>query len=121
MINFILYIVSSIFVSIVTPIGYVAILIKAIFTKDKDYLSKKLLKLAVSKDQFGNVVLEPLLSITLTKSISTALFGNEDETISSVLGKNKLDKTLTLFGKLIVKILNFFERNHSVKSIEEDE
>ena len=44
-------------------------------------------------------------------------FGKENETISSALGKNQRDKTLSKKGKLLVKILDFFDENHCENSI----
>ena len=58
----------------------------------------------------------------LHRNISTIhkdLFGREKETISSALGKNEIDKTLSKKGKLLVKILDFFDENHCEKSIKE--
>ena len=46
-------------------------------------------------------------------------FGRENETISSALGKNQRDKTLTNCGKRLVAILDFFDENHCKKSIKE--
>ena len=46
-------------------------------------------------------------------------FGRQGETISSALGKNERDKTLSKKGKLLVKILDFFDENHCQKSIKE--
>ena len=46
-------------------------------------------------------------------------FGREGETISSALGKNQRDGTLTKKGKLLVKILDFLDKNHCIKSIKE--
>ena len=46
-------------------------------------------------------------------------FGKENETISSALGKNERDKTLSKKGKLLVKILDFLDKNHCEKSIKE--
>ena len=46
-------------------------------------------------------------------------FGKENETISSALGKNERDKTLSKTGKLLVKILDFFDENHCKNSIKE--
>ncbi|MHC0442306.1 hypothetical protein [Flavobacterium sp. 3-210] len=45
-------------------------------------------------------------------------FGAENETISSALGKNQRDETLTKSGKRLVKVLDFFEKDHCLKSIE---
>jgi hypothetical protein len=46
-------------------------------------------------------------------------FGRENETISSVLGKNERDQTLEKLGKLLVKILNIIDKDHCRKSIQE--
>ena len=46
-------------------------------------------------------------------------FGKENETISSALGKNERDKTLSKTGKLLVKILDFLDKNHCQKSMKE--
>ena len=46
-------------------------------------------------------------------------FGVVGETISSALGKNERDKTLSKKGKLLVKILDFFDENHCKNSIKE--
>ena len=46
-------------------------------------------------------------------------FGVVGETISSALGKNQRDKTLSKKGKLLVKILDFLDENHCMKSIKE--
>ena len=46
-------------------------------------------------------------------------FGREGETISSALGKNQRDKTLTTSGKILVFILDFLDKNHCIKSIKE--
>ena len=44
-------------------------------------------------------------------------FGKENETISSALGKNKRDNTLTNCGKILIAILDFFDENHCENSI----
>ena len=46
-------------------------------------------------------------------------FGKTGETISSALGKNQRDKTLTNCGKILVAILDFLDKNHCKKSIKE--
>ena len=47
------------------------------------------------------------------------LFGVVGETISSALGKNQRDKTLTNCGEILVAILDFLDKNHCIKSIKE--
>ena len=44
---------------------------------------------------------------------------SEYQTISSALGKNERDKTLSKKGKLLVKILDFLDKNHCQNSIKE--
>ena len=46
-------------------------------------------------------------------------FGKENETISSALGKNQRDGTLTKKGKTLVAILDFLDKNHCENSIKE--
>ena len=46
-------------------------------------------------------------------------FGNENETISSALGKNERDNTLSKTGKVICYILGKIEKDHCKKSIKE--
>ena len=46
-------------------------------------------------------------------------FGREGETISSALGKNQRDGTLTKKGKTLVAILDFLDKNHCENSIKE--
>lgn len=84
-------------------------------------LADYLLEVAQSIDQFGNVVCADLFDITLIKKGSIHKFGNPDETISSVLGKNKVSGTLSRTGKVVDWILDKIDPNHSIKSIEEDE
>ena len=75
---------------------------------------------ALSIDQLGNVVCKELFNDILITP-SGIPFGNPDETISSVLGKNKLNSSLTWLGKSLDWILNKLDPNHSIKSIEADE
>ena len=43
------------------------------------------------------------------------MFGNVNETISSALGKNQRDKTLSWFGKGICFILDKLDKDHCKK------
>jgi hypothetical protein len=46
-------------------------------------------------------------------------FGDVRETISSALGKNQRDGTLSKFGKGICFVLDEIDKNHCKKSIKE--
>ena len=63
----------------------------------------------------------PMFNSILISSKSEYKFGNPDETISSVLGKNKRAGNLLYLGKRLDAWLNGIDPNHSIKSIEEDE
>ena len=72
---------------------------------------------AINLDMFGNREFRFSLNKYLITEKSQDRFGNIEETISSVLGKNQLSNNLTKFGKVIVWILNKIEKNHCIKSI----
>jgi hypothetical protein len=72
---------------------------------------------AINLDKFGNREFRTLLNKAL-KIESGYEFGNMNETISGVLGKNERDKTLTKTGKCLVFILNKLDKNHCLKSID---
>lgn len=74
--------------------------------------------LAISEDQYGNVLGQHLFNDVLITKYSKDKFGNPDETISSVLGKNKKAGTLTRLGKILSAILNWFDPNHVEKAID---
>jgi len=84
-------------------------------------VSQYLREVAVSVDQLGNVVCSDLFDVTLIKRKQGYRFGNPDETISGVLGKNQRLNTLSKVGKALNFILNKLDPNHSIKSIEDDE
>lgn len=78
------------------------------------------LNLAISKDQYGNVLGMHLFNDLLITKQSKHKFGHPDETISSVLGKNKREKTLTKIGQILSNLLDFIDNNHVTKSIENE-
>ena len=82
--------------------------------------SEYLWQLAMSIDQTLNVCLSFVLNdvMRLPRGIN---YGNADETISGVTGKNQLKGTLTWFGKGVNWFLDKLEKDHSIKAIEEDE
>lgn len=80
-------------------------------------LDTQLLSIATSIDTSGNVVCKDLFNVCLKKKNGYP-FGNRKETISSVLGKNKRDGTLSNTGKIIAFILDTIDKNHCIKSID---
>jgi len=83
-------------------------------------ISQYLREVAISIDQLGNVICSDLFDLTLIKK-SGYRFGNPDETISGVLGKNQKLNKLSFVGKCLNGLLSLIEKDHSIKAIEEDE
>lgn len=114
----ILLLVALILFSIFAPIGFI---IGLFIKKDWKRRTKEYLRnVSLSIDQHGNVICKYLLEYTLIKK-DHIHFGNPDETISSVLGKNKVINNLTFIGRVLDKILDIIDKNHSIKSIDETE
>jgi len=76
-------------------------------------------QIAVWADQGVNVVAAPVLNaMTSDRSYK---FGNPDETLSSVMGKNVRNGTCRGCHWICKYILHPIDRNHCIESIEEDE
>jgi hypothetical protein len=71
---------------------------------------------ALSLDIYGNRSLRTMWNIILRKK-NGYKFGVPGETISSALGKNQRDKTMTWVGCLLCFILHVIDRDHCKKSI----
>ena len=100
---------------VLLPIGFAYQLLSTFLKSCNKYL----FTIAKSIDQLGNVVCSGLFDLTLIKKLDNP-FGNEDETISSVLGKNKLNNNLTWLGYAIAALLNKIEKYHVEKAIENE-
>jgi len=114
-IGLILSILSSVLKWILQPIAYIFGCIITLCIGDFNHYNTQL---AIAKDRYGNVLCSHLFNYLLITKKGYK-FGNGKETISSVIGKNKRDKTLSLIGKLLDSSLDLFESNHSIKSIDE--
>jgi len=80
-------------------------------------LDSQFLSIATSVDASGNVVCKDLFNLILIKKGGYE-FGKRKETISSVLGKNQRDNTLTVIGKGVAFVLDKIDPNHCMKSID---
>ena len=76
-------------------------------------------KTARSIDVFANVEAQELFNDVLIKN-GGYKFGNKLETISSVLGKNQRDGTLTRVGNGLRILLDKIEEDHCLKSINDE-
>ena len=112
--GFLLYLIASIIKILLAPLAYSYGFIRSISKKETN---KYHMRLAIAKDQYGNALCSFLFNDTLIKK-NGYKFGNIDETISSVIGKNKELGTLTYLGRILDMILDVFDSNHSLKSID---
>lgn len=109
--KFLLYIIARILAVTLLPLGF-------IYSLFKKGLGQYFYNMAVSIDQLGNVGLGPLFNDILIRPNSLNKFGNPDETISSVIGKNYVRGKLKPLGMLLRNILHKLDPNHSVDAIE---
>ena len=114
--NIFLVLIAALFLSILCLPAFIFELSTFSYKKLNNYF----LDIAIAVDQLGNVFCRHLLNKALAKN-SKHLFGNPDETVSGVLGKNKKAGTLTKLGLWIADNLNMLEKNHVEKAIEKDE
>lgn len=111
--NFILLFVAIISAIILFPIGWFYSLFT--FNLKIHKLSHYFITLAISVDQMGNVILAPLFNkIMIMKDGYN--FGDEDDTISYVLGANKIQKKLTKTGNILANLLDYIDENHCIKT-----
>ena len=118
--NWMLAVTALILFIILFPIGMLYSIYRTInkSTSITEGISKTLFNLALGLDQLGNSYCYLLFNDLFIINNTIHPFGNSDETISSVLGKNKLINNLSTIGKLLDKILDIIDSNHTIKSIE---
>jgi|ERR1035437_4584440 ABC-type sugar transport system permease subunit len=97
---------------IVIPISIIGFLWEIIRNPNYKYINAYFKKIAISLDQLGNAINGQLLTDTFTKKSQGDAFGNEDLTVSGILGENKRDKKLSLLGWLVADELDNIEKNH---------
>ena len=78
--------------------------------------SKYYFENALQVDVLGNVMCQFVFNWIFIKP-NGYKFGKRGETISSVLGKNLRDGSLTKLGYGVAMSLNFFQPNHCILSI----
>ena len=118
MLGLILLVVATVLKVAFAPIMYIYGIARSLFNR---HFNKWNRDLAISKDQYGNALGKYLFNDLLITKNSVHFFGNIDETISSVIGKNNRDGALSIVGRFVDKILNAIDKNHSIKSIDETE
>jgi len=101
------------------PVVVIFYIIKYLLTGNKRELKVWFFRSAREIDVFANVIGSDLFNAIFITD-GGYKFGNPKETISSVLGKNQRDKTLSLAGDLLRWILDLIDDNHCLNSINDD-
>lgn len=109
--SILLFLIAYILFLPLTLLNFVIILFKG--KAGKYFLSS-----ATNLDRFANYEFRTLFNLTLRKKNGYE-FGNFEETISSALGKNQRDSTLSTTGKCLAWLLNRLDKEHCRKSIKE--
>jgi len=78
-------------------------------------------RMSISADQAANVYGNDMINDFMLKKETPRYFGFVDETISSATGKAAGRDHLGMKGKWVDAMLEFFEKDHSEKAIEDDE
>lgn len=116
--GFLLFIISLILKRLLEPFIY---LFNSIAALTRGEWNQYNTDLAIAIDQYGNGLSKYLFNMLLIKKESVHKFGNIDETISSVIGKNKVAGTLTWGGRRLDVFLEGVDPNHSVDAIDNTE
>ena len=121
-----LVLIETILRWILKPISIIYTLIKLLIVCKGNFklfsrvFSRYLVRIAMAHDQADNTVVRFLFNdVLLKKEPDSYKFGNMDEKISSVLGKNQKRKTLNGLGRFINGVLHSLEEDHSINSIDE--
>jgi len=107
-----LHIIAKILLFALTPIGILYSLFRNI------NVNAYFRNTAISIDILGNVVLQNILNDLLIKK-DAYLFGNKKQTISYVIALNFNLKKLTFVGRIMANMLEFFDKGHLQKSIQQ--
>jgi hypothetical protein len=112
--GFIMYLVSVVLSIILFIPAIVVSLFKLRSLKElNDYFAR----MATGRDAYYNAVCAELFNAFFITRGGYA-FGKRKETISSALGKNKEQGTLTWLGKAMDRLLSLIDKDHCLKSID---
>lgn len=121
-----LFIIARVLSMAIVPFSVIFTMIRFMFVKKGvikiNEISRYFWKLAICDDQKGNVACSYIFNHFFWNiPMGGYKSGNPDESISSVVGKNKSAGTLRWPGKVLDWILNKLDPGHSVDAIEQDE
>ena len=117
--NLILVLIARVLFLLLEPISFVYVVVikeKISINRINGYLYSS----AYNTDRFGNHEFRSLFNRILIIE-GGHQFGDFGESVSSVLGRNKLTNTLSKTGIMLDQILDFFDKDHSIKAIPKEQ
>jgi len=112
----IILVVALLMLIIILPIVSVYMGIKYVINGNIKMIKVWSWKVSRAIDVFANIHGSEIFNDLLIKK-GGYKFGNPKETISSVLGKNQVEETLTILGNIIRAMLDIIEYGHCILSI----
>ena len=112
----IILVVALLMLIIILPIVCVYMGIKYVINGNIKMIKVWSWKVSRAIDVFANIHGSEIFNDLLIKK-GGYKFGNPKETISSVLGKNQVEETLTILGNIIRAVLDIIEYGHCILSI----
>ena len=109
--NLILLIIALFLFITIGSVSFVYTVIKRLLNACNSYFWQ----ISLSLDQSGNVICQDPFNDILLKPEAEVKFGNEDQTISYVLGVNKKEGHLFFAGKVLAWIINLIDKMHIEK------
>jgi len=114
-----LLLIAVVLLYLLLPIVFVFMLLKYLIGGNTRLLKVWAWKVSRGIDVFANVHGSDLFNIVFIKT-GGYQFGNRQETISSVIGKNQRNKTLAIAGKVLRWMLDRIAQDHCLNSIREE-
>jgi len=119
MVGLLVLIVASVLLYLLLPIVSIFMIIKYLFTGDKRMITVWFWRTARAIDVFANVNGAEFFDAIFIRD-GGYKFGNPKETISSVIGKNQVNNTLSIAGKILRWMLDKIDKDHCINSINYD-
>jgi hypothetical protein len=117
--GYLLFVVATLLWLPITFLNFIAVLFKYRNTAFFKTMDGFFFSTSVDIDKFGNRNFRTILNYWLIKD-GGCRFGSWNETISSVLGKNQRDGTLTRLGRVLCYVLDSLDKDHCKNSIKKN-
>jgi hypothetical protein len=116
MIGYLLFLIARLVVVLSSPLGVLYTLVRRVVLGQSKTLGKYYIDMAYLYDVFVNVCWGDFFNDVFGKWKKGYRYGNAQDSISRVLGKNKALQQLTRFERWVAKKLNQVDKDHVEKA-----